>query len=203
MRIIVVGMKIFKGSFLENLQKVIFYIIVFCIIFFIGFFGYRVVKKSFFYPLKYKDYVLEYSKEFNLDSKLVFSTIKVESSFNKKAVSSRGAKGLMQITDSTGEFIAVKLQESNYDLFNEQTNIKFGCYYLRYLLDRFDNLTVVLCAYNAGEGNVSKWLNTIEYSKDGKTLVKIPFKETEEYVKKIYKSFEKYKNLYGKFLDKS
>ncbi len=196
-------MKIFSDKFLEILRKITFYIIIVCITFFILFFGYMAIEKSFFYPVKYKDYVLEYSKEFNLDSKLVFSTIKVESSFNKKAVSNKGAKGLMQITDSTGEFIAVKLQESNYDLFNEQTNIKFGCYYLRYLFNKFEDLTVVLCAYNAGEGNVNKWLSIKEYSVDGKTLVKIPYKETEEYVNKINKSFEKYKNLYGKFLDKS
>ena len=195
-------MKFSKTGFLEIVQKISFVFIVICIVFFTVFFGYRAIEKSMFYPVKYKDYVLEYSNEFDIDSKMVFATIKVESGFNKNAVSSAGAKGLMQITDSTCDFIAEKLQVYNYDIFNEQTNIRFGCYYLRYLIDKFEDWTVVLCAYNAGEGKVSNWLNTAEYSDNGKTLTKIPYKETEEYVKKINKSFEKYKNLYGKFLDK-
>ena len=67
-----------------------------------------------------------------------------------------------------------------------------GCYYLKYLFDRFKNVNVVLCAYNAGEGNVRKWLKNKEYSLDGKTIKSIPFNETDKYVKKINKTYKKY-----------
>ena len=143
-----------------------------------------------------------YSKEFYLDSALVFSVIKVESGFNLKAKSPKGAVGLMQILPSTAEYIAKSLGVKNYDLYNVDTNIRFGCYYLRYLINKFTGLTESLCAYNAGEGNVRSWLKDDRYSSDGKTLQKIPFSETNNYVNKIYKSLDKYKKMYRNSLTK-
>ena len=166
----------------------------------INFFAFII--NRYLYPLKYKEVVIENADLYGLDRALVFATIKVESSFDKNAQSNKGAVGLMQITLSTAEYIAKRLNINEYDLQDENINVRFGCYYLRYLIDKFKNIETAICAYNAGEGNVSKWLKDSDYSDDGITLKTIPFKETEEYLKKIVKTFEKYKKLYGNLLDK-
>lgn len=155
------------------------------------------------YPLKYKEFAIKYAIDYDLEPELVFAVIKTESDFNEKAESGKHAKGLMQITEETGAYVAAKLGKKTYDLLDAETNIAFGCYYLRYLFDGFYSERETLAAYNAGEGNVRKWLQNPEYSDDGKTLKSVPFKETEAYIKKIYKNFGKYKKIYGKLLDKT
>ena len=157
----------------------------------------------YFYPLKYKETVVHYCEKYGVDKALAFSVIKTESDFNPYAESEKGAKGLMQITDNTANYIATLLGESEYDLFDETTNIRFGVFYLSYLKRIFKTNTETLCAYNAGEGRVRGWLKNSHFSADGKTLNKIPFAETEGYVKKTCKSFRKYQKLYGDILDKS
>ncbi len=158
--------------------------------------------KKYVYPLKYKELVFEYADYYGLERALVFAVIKTESSFNPNAESKKGAVGLMQITKKTGEYIAQKLGVEKYDLKNNDNNINFGCYYIKYLYARFKNMDTALVAYNAGEGNVSLWLMDKNLSKDGNTLTSIPFEESREYIKKIHKNFEKYKKLYKKILDK-
>lgn len=158
--------------------------------------------KKYFYPLKYKDEIISSADYYGLDRALIFSVVKTESGFNSKAVSDKGAKGLMQLTDATAEYIAVKKGETEYDVFEPRVNVDFGCFYLRYLFLQFADIETALCAYNAGEGRVRKWLNDQRYSADGVSLDKIPFTETENYLKKIKESLVKYKKLYGKLLDK-
>ena len=194
-------MYFFERLNIKKLRKILFVIIAVCIAFFGVCQGYVYVLKKYVYPLSYKKQVLESSKEFFLDSALVYAVIKTESSFNQDAVSEKGAMGLMQITRPTADFIALRLGIGDYDLFQPSVNVRFGCYYLRYLIDRFQNLKTALCAYNAGEGNVRAWLKNVQYSLDGKSLYKIPFKETQEYIVKIEKSFTKYTKLYGKIVD--
>ena len=159
--------------------------------------------KKYVYPLKYKEIVFEYADYYGLDRALVFAVIKTESSFNPNAVSKAGAVGLMQITEKTAQYIAKKLGVENYNLNNSDDNINFGCYYIKYLYIRFKDMDTALVAYNAGEGNVSLWLQDENISQDGKTLNSIPFKESKEYIQKIHKNFEKYKKLYKKILDKN
>lgn len=154
------------------------------------------------YPLKFREEVFSACEDFSIDKALVFAVIKVESDFNKDAVSSKGAVGLMQIKPSTAEYIAQKTFTTSYDLYSPKTNIRFGVWYLRYLILRFEDISVALCAYNAGEGNVSLWLKNREYSLDGRTLNKIPYPETDAYLKKIEKSRKKYVKLYVHILDK-
>lgn len=153
------------------------------------------------HPEKYNSYVMEYSKEYGLDPMFVRAIIKTESNFNPDATSNVGAKGLMQITNETGQDIAEKLGVQNFTpsmLYNPQTNIEFGTYYLASLVNQFDNdPTLVSAAYNAGRGNVVNWLNNIEYSKDGVHLTYIPFTETRGYVNKVLDNFNIYTKLYG------
>lgn len=155
------------------------------------------------YPIEYKEYVDKYSQEFNLDPLLVLSIIKVESKFDKDAKSNKDARGLMQVTPKTGEWGAEKIGIEDFDaeqLYDPDTNIRIGCWYLDNLRTQFDyNMELVVAAYNGGSGNVTKWLADSEYSDDGETLKKIPFEETENYVKRVFTSYEKYQKLYEKY----
>ena len=148
------------------------------------------------YPIKYNDQILAYSVENDLDPSLVASLINVESSFNANAKSSSGAIGLMQIMPKTGEFVAEMLNEEykEENLYNAKTNIKYGCRYLKYLKEKFNDEKTVLYAYNAGEGSVKLWLNNKEYSKDGINLNTVPYKTTSDYVTKILNGQKYYKN---------
>ena len=157
---------------------------------------------SYAYPLKYKEVIYKYADYYDLERALIFSVVKTESSFDETAKSKAGALGLMQITPDTGKYIAGKLGVESYDLLDVETNINFGCFYIKYLYIRFKNIDTAMIAYNAGEGNVALWLINPEYSLDGKTIKDVPFPETAGYIKKIRENFSKYKKLYGKILDK-
>lgn len=162
-------------------------------------FNYKNIIKTI-YPLNYQEHILTYSKEYNLDPNLVAAVIKAESDFDKDALSHRGAYGLMQIMPDTADWIAAQsgMKEITYDaLYTPEINIKMGCWYLDNLSKEFNgDINLILAAYNGGRGNVQKWLNDEEYSKDGKNLHLIPFKETDGYVKKVNKNYKIYKRLY-------
>ena len=137
-------------------------------------------------------------KYIGLDENLVYSVIKVESKFRKDAVSHKGAKGLMQISDITREWAKEEMNLGDIDIFDPKTNIKIGCWYLNKLYKEFGRLDLVIAAYNGGSGNVNKWLSDYSYSKDGKSLDLIPFEETSMYVKKVTKNYKMYNKLYSK-----
>lgn len=206
MRIIIPSETLLKtipnNAFIKTLYKACACFVFACAFLFAAGFCALSVYRAAFYPLKYKEEIFAAADGYGLSRTLVLAVVKTESDFDEKAVSPVGAKGLMQITEETGKYIAEKLGRVSYDLSEAKTNLEFGCYYLKYLILRFKEEKTALAAYNAGEGNVSLWLADERYCEDGKTLKKIPFPETEAYLKKIYKSFEKYRKLYGKVLDK-
>ncbi len=179
---------------------VVLTILILIVVFSIGVMKYAL---HYMYPLTYSEYVERYSEEYNLDKNLVFSMIKAESGFDSNAVSPRNAKGLMQIMDDTGKWAAEKMKIQDFDagrLLEPETNIRIGCWYIARLLKQYDqNTELALAAYNAGSGNVSKWLKDESISKDGRTLDKIPFEETRNYVEKI----KKYNTMYKKLYDES
>ena len=152
------------------------------------------------YPLSYEAIVEKYAFDHNVDKYLVYSIIRAESFYDKDAVSSKGACGLMQITPDTGEWIAEKLNLKDFsreDLFDPEKNIMMGVWYFKYLLERFDgDVTVAIAAYNAGPTNAAKWLKRADLSSDGRTLSEIPFEETRKYEQKIMNSYEMYKKIY-------
>lgn len=154
------------------------------------------------YPLSYQNFIKKYSDEFNVDPYLVAAIINVESKYDKQAISNKDARGLMQITPVTARWASEVLGIENFDvemLFIPETNIMIGTWYLSVLCKEFDNnLQLVLAAYNAGIGNVGKWLMDENYSEDGKFLREIPFTETEEYIDKVEKNIRIYKILYEK-----
>lgn len=151
------------------------------------------------YNLEYKDLIEKYSAQYDLDPYFVAAIIHTESGFDPEAVSKVGAIGLMQIMPETGDWIAGKLGKENFtsnDLYDPQTNIEMGCWYLDFLEERFDSLPVMMAAYNAGHNKVKEWLGDPQYSQDGKTLTSIPYDQTDNYVKKVTKAYEKYKEYY-------
>ncbi|MBN8046232.1 lytic transglycosylase domain-containing protein [Paraclostridium bifermentans] len=149
------------------------------------------------HPRLYEEYVETYSKEFSIDENLVYSIMKVESKFNKNAISNKKAKGLMQISDITQKWAQDELKLGKVDIFDPETNIKIGCWYLSKLYKEFNDLDLVIAAYNGGSGNVNKWLNDEAYSKDGNKLHEIPFNETKNYLGKVKENYIIYKSLYG------
>ncbi len=155
------------------------------------------------YKLLYPDEILACADEFSLDPCLVAAVIQTESSNRAQVVSPKGAIGLMQIMPSTGEWIASKLDVSNYSeerLKEPLLNIRLGCWYIRYLLDKYGgNERMALYAYNAGPGNVDKWLKDPQYAGIN-GLENIPYTETADYAIKVQSAKEKYSKLYEKEL---
>lgn len=150
------------------------------------------------YPMKYTEYVEKYSEEYGVDPELVYAVIKTESSFNPDAVSYAAAEGLTQIIPETFDWLKMKLGEENKNLslFDPETSIKYGAYFLSWLIDEYENTDTAIAAYHAGVGNVNGWLEDESVSPDGKTLSEIPIPETAHYVKKVNKAFNIYNNLY-------
>lgn len=159
-----------------------------------------IVLPGFIFPMKYKNLVVEKSIQHKVDPLLVLSIMKAESKFDPNAISRRGAKGLMQIMDKTGEWAATEMQIADFTqdkLFDPATNINIGCWYLAKLLDQYDgDISTLSAAYNAGTGNVYKWRNNKDFSLDGVTLDYIPFGETRRYVKKVNRNLKFYRYLY-------
>ncbi len=176
-------LKILKRNTLNKVLIIIFVVCILIISLFI---------KNFSVPKDCKNYAREFSGKQNLKEELVLAIIKAESNFNKNAVSKKNACGLMQIVPKTFDFVVKTYNLECVDIYNAKDNIEVGCCYLDYLFDKFGDETLVLCAYNAGEGVVRAWLKDENYSNDGKKLDVIPYKETRDYVNKV----KVYKRIY-------
>ena len=151
------------------------------------------------YPMEYEREIRTNAAENAIDPALPAAVILAESSYMPDAVSQANAQGLMQLLPSTADWIAGKCDEvyEEGSLFDPDTNIQYGCWYLGYLLRRFDgNLVCAIASYHAGQGTVDGWLSNPEYSADGVTLQSIPSEATETYVKRVLRYYEKYQELY-------
>ncbi len=160
------------------------------------------------FRLKYPELIRKYSAEYGLDPTYVAGVIYTESKFRERAVSRVGARGLMQIMPKTGAEIAQALgerldpedPEDLERLFDPETSIRYGCYYLRQQLDRFDqNAAVTLAAYNAGPEKAAKWLKEYGLDDDGRIRY-IPYPETSNYVTRVFGAQKIYAFLYTKEL---
>ena len=153
-----------------------------------------------FYPIKYQESVSITAEKYNLEPSLVYSIIRCESGFKEDAQSHAQAIGLMQVMPDTFSWLKNSddsLPDVDVEmLYETATNIEYGCYYVRYLLDHFGNEKTAIAAYNAGPGNVEKWLENPDYSSNGIDLDNIPIDETRNYVKRVFSSKEVYDHLY-------
>lgn len=152
------------------------------------------------YPTKYSEYVEKYSKENDLDKYLVYAIIKAESNFDPNVKSNADARGLMQLMEETAveRSNAIEGEEIEaYDLYDPETNIKLGTSYFAYLMGLYDdNIVLAITAYNAGLGNVEQWIKDGVIKADGSDIENIPYKETENYVRKILRDYQMYLKLY-------
>ncbi|MCP4913716.1 MAG: lytic transglycosylase domain-containing protein [Oligoflexia bacterium] len=145
------------------------------------------------FPFEYFGKVSYFNK--NIDPIVPLSLIRQESAFNTYARSHAGARGLMQLLPTTARSMKRKLK-SHY-LYKPSLNIKLGSQYLTNLIKRNEgNLIYALASYNAGEGNVRRWRNSFLNKMDPLyTIESIPFKETRNYVKLIYRNMFFYQLL--------
>lgn len=149
------------------------------------------------YRKEYTEYVVKYSEQYGVEENLIYALIKAESNFNPNAVSHQNAKGLMQLMDSTAEDLAKKCKINLKDkyILDPDVNIQLGTQYLASLLNKYECVEVALAAYNAGSGNVDKWIKDGIIKADGSDIENIPYKETNTYVRKIMRDYKIYKQL--------
>lgn len=190
-----------KGERTLKNKKILIIIAVILIIFvFLIVFQNKILK--IMYPKTYKEIVSIYAEEYNVDENLVFAVIKAESNFNNKAKSNKGATGLMQLMEETAKDVAkknnIKMDINNMqeELGNVNININIGTKYLSILLEKYKNNEVALAAYNAGIGTVDNWIEKKIIKADGSDIEKIPYKETNNYVRKILRDYKIYCKLY-------
>ena len=140
------------------------------------------------FPMAYKSQVLKNAKKQTLNPAVIYGLIRRESAFNQNAYSPVGARGLMQIMPKTGQEIARELGEKwtgKQQLFDPERNIRFGAYYYKKLLKRFNgHYALAAAAYNAGGHRVKKWRPKTHMEADV-WVETIPFKETRAYVSAV------------------
>lgn len=187
---------------MNRLKKIICWLCAIIIIILLLFPVLGIQKKLYqaIYPIHYETIVNQYAGDFKIDPYLVYAIIKIESNFNEKAESRSGAIGLMQLMEGTAKEQAKKMNMTFQKemLYQPDINLKLGLRYFNKLLDYFNqNYVLAFAAYNAGLGNVQKWIKEGTIEADGSNIENIPFKETNLYVRKIIKTYKIYMELYN------
>ena len=153
------------------------------------------------YKKQYSEYVTKYANEYNIDENLIYAVIKAESNFKNDAKSSKDAMGLMQLMKDTAKEVSQKINLQIDDdkieqkLLDVEININLGTKYLSDLIDRYQNIELAVTAYNAGIGTVNNWIEKGIIKSDGSDIEKVPYKETNNYVRKILRDYKIYSNL--------
>ena len=143
------------------------------------------------YPLRYEQIVRGHSRNYDLDPALLAAVIYQESKFEADARSDSGAIGLMQLLPDTAKGIALHTGGTRFrvsDLYDPEINVRYGAWYLRHLIEKYENEQTALAAYNAGQDNVDRW------RRDGRG---IQFAETRAYVERVAELKEIYRRAYG------
>jgi soluble lytic murein transglycosylase len=157
------------------------------------------------YPLDHTETINGYAAKYDLDPALVAAVIYKESRFKDDARSSAGAVGLMQLLPETARGIAIHTGGTRFDpetdLLNPDLNVRYGCWYLRHLMDKYDRYrngyVLALAAYNAGQANVDRWIA----GRPAGGRVHIPFAETRDYISSLEHLTVTYRDAYGDELD--
>ena len=185
---------------MKNKKIFIIIIAILIIVVFLGIFKNKILK--IIYPKTYKEIVSVYSEKYNVEENLVFALIKAESNFNSEAVSHRDAIGVMQIMEETAKDVAnknsIKIENENIkqELLKIDNNINIGTKYLSTLLEKYKNKEIAVAAYNAGIGTVDGWIQKEIIKSDGSDIENIPYKGTNNYVRKILRNYKLYEELY-------
>ena len=153
------------------------------------------------YKKEYSEYVEKYARIYDVDENLVYAVIKAESNFNSNAKSNKDAIGLMQLVESTAKDVSKKVDiqligdDFKEKLLDPDININLGTKYLSILLERYQNIEIAVTAYNAGIGTVDNWIEKGIIKADGSDIENIPYKETNNYVRKILRDYKIYNNI--------
>jgi len=152
------------------------------------------------FPAELEEYIIRYSREYNIPQEIILSVIRAESSFRSYVTSPMGAMGLMQMMPSTFDWLQTKMGDeyAHGMLFDPATNIRYGTFYLRYLFDLFGDWNLTFAAYNAGQGRVrNDWMPVPEIFRDGELIIAaIPSEETRNYLIRVNRNIEMYRKLY-------
>jgi len=152
-------------------------------------------------PLRYPDQIRRHAGEQDLDPYFVMGLIRQESAFQPGARSISDARGLMQVIPDTGRFIAAKKGIRRFAasrLFDPEVSLSFGSWYLRHLLDRFNqDLVAATSSYNAGPNRLRQWMPRFADLTADEAIETIPFDQTRDYVKLVLRNYEIYRRLYG------
>ncbi len=185
---------------MKNKKLIIVVTIILLVIVFSFIFKDKILK--IMYPKTYEEIVSIYAEKYNVEENLIFAVIKAESNFDENAVSHKSAIGLMQIMEETADDIAttygidIDFDNIRESVANVQNNINIGTKYLEVLLDKYGNKEVAVAAYNAGIGTVDNWIEKDIIKADGSDIENIPYKETNNYVRKILRNYEIYQTIY-------
>lgn len=157
--------------------------------------------QEYLYPQQYAEEVTHWANEFEVDENLVFAVIKTESGFRPQVQSDVGARGLMQMTDETFEWLKTKIAPdeplSFDDVFKPSVSIRFGTYYLALCLQRYGgDVATAAAAYHSGWGTVDDLLADDKNTEDGTYLINFPYSQMAHYVNKVMDAYGKYKELY-------
>jgi soluble lytic murein transglycosylase len=151
-------------------------------------------------PLRHDDIIRQQAADKDLDPALIAAVIYEESRFRDQT-SHAGARGLMQITPDTADFIARRsggVQFTQADLATPQINIAYGAWFLRYLIDHYDgNETLAIAAYNAGQTNVDGWVERAGGPESFDAARDVPFPETRAYVANVQERRGEYRDHYA------
>lgn len=156
------------------------------------------------YPDGYNKLVKKYAEENSVDPFLLYALIREESWFNKEAVSSSGAIGLMQLMPKTASSIMNVPHVDRSTISDPGTNISLGARFFSDLLRRFSgNKILAIASYNAGPNAVTRWLKERSGFEMDEFIEDIPYKETRDYVKKVFSSYNEYQRINSMFLPAS
>ncbi|RAP77692.1 lytic transglycosylase domain-containing protein [Paenibacillus montanisoli] len=159
------------------------------------------------YPVHFRQDIVISAGNYKLEPHLVAAIIRVETNYKTGVVSRKGAIGVMQLMPDTANWI---IQRGGFGNVTTEAisnrpdiSIEIGSWYLNALYQQFDgNMYTVIAAYNAGPGNVSRWLADGRWDGRLETVEQIPFGETRHYIQRVIYYYNKYKTLYPNLLEK-
>ena len=151
------------------------------------------------YPIYNYEIVKDAASKAKVNAPLILALIREESYFDENAQSLVGAKGLMQLMPVTASEIASKKGINSYNLSNPHDNVLLGSFYYSYIKSLLGGYDVsAIAAYNGGHGAVNRWKQSLNYSDTDSFVEQIPYPETQNYVKKVFRTYWNYVRIYDK-----
>ena len=151
-----------------------------------------------FMTTDYEEYVLKYSKKYEMDPRFIFAIINTESHFNPEATSNVGARGLMQLMEEAYDWVKFRMNDDRPhtfdDMYEPELNIEYGTFMLKFLYEKFDHsYELTAAAYHGGMNAVDTWINDGTVDPENFRLEDVPSDVTANYIYKVMNAYNKYK----------